>query len=182
MKLFSTVQVGVLATLVASALASNGAEGTRPPHGDPIVELGRRLFFDPATSADGATACAACHDPDHGFSDPRRFSQDAQGPTRRHSQPTVDLPPSGGFHWDGEFLNLREPVFARVAPPQEATAQARAARGALPRLARRGPEPQRGRVPPLGERNAVVRAGAKWATTRPVDLSGGFSGPIRFGE
>jgi len=32
------------------------------------VEMGRRLFFDPRLSGDGAIACAGCHDPKQGFS------------------------------------------------------------------------------------------------------------------
>src|SRR3972149_6097281 len=31
------------------------------------VEMGRRLFFDPRISGDGAISCASCHDPKQGF-------------------------------------------------------------------------------------------------------------------
>ena len=31
------------------------------------VEMGRRLFFDVRLSGDGAISCAACHDPEQGF-------------------------------------------------------------------------------------------------------------------
>ena len=56
------------------------------------VELGRRLFFDHTVSRTGSVSCASCHDPEHGFSDPRRLSEDESGPSRRHSQSVLDLP------------------------------------------------------------------------------------------
>ena len=36
-----------------------------------VVELGRRLFFDPRLSRDGSVACASCHRPELGFADDR---------------------------------------------------------------------------------------------------------------
>ena len=41
-----------------------------PPTEDALVELGRRLFFDPGASHSKAVVCASCHQPEHGFSDP----------------------------------------------------------------------------------------------------------------
>ena len=38
---------------------------------DPLTEFGRSLFFDPDLSEPPGQACATCHDPAHGFSDPR---------------------------------------------------------------------------------------------------------------
>jgi cytochrome c peroxidase len=35
------------------------------------VELGKKLYFDTRLSTDGRVACATCHDPRHGFADPR---------------------------------------------------------------------------------------------------------------
>lgn len=113
--------VGV-AALCGAAFAGERAE-TRDapdPRGEAKVELGRRLFFDPAASAFGRTSCASCHDPAHGFSDPERLSRDETGPTPRHSQGLLDLAESpGGFHWDGEFGDLRELVTSRLGTPAE---------------------------------------------------------------
>jgi len=80
-----------------------------------LVELGRRLFMDPAASRSGRFSCASCHDPEHGFSDPRRLSIDEGGPTLRHSQPLLDLRADAEAHWDGEFGGVRGVIFARVA-------------------------------------------------------------------
>ena len=38
------------------------------------VQLGRSLFFDTRMSMDGTIACASCHDPNEGWSDPRPLS------------------------------------------------------------------------------------------------------------
>src|SRR5262249_20975071 len=38
------------------------------------VALGQRLFFDPQLSGSGRTACAACHNPDFVYGDPRPVS------------------------------------------------------------------------------------------------------------
>jgi cytochrome c peroxidase len=35
------------------------------------VELGTKLYFDTRMSTDGSIACVSCHDPRHGFADPR---------------------------------------------------------------------------------------------------------------
>jgi cytochrome c peroxidase len=40
-------------------------------HPDPLVDLGRALFFDPNLSEPPGQACATCHDPARAFSDPR---------------------------------------------------------------------------------------------------------------
>lgn len=86
------------------------------------IELGRRLFMDATVSGAGKFSCADCHDPEHGFSDPRRFSVDENGLTARHSQPVVELM-GDGFHWDGEFETPEQLLVARLGTPAEAMAQ-----------------------------------------------------------
>jgi len=102
--------IGILGCLaLAAGIAEAGGK-------ERLVELGRRLFFDPAVHRSGRIACAACHDPDHGFSDPRTVSVEHDGPMRRHSQPLTDLVDGTGMHWDGEFDTVRELIDARLAP------------------------------------------------------------------
>ncbi|MFM8980166.1 MAG: cytochrome-c peroxidase [Planctomycetia bacterium] len=81
-----------------------------------VVELGRRLFYDPAVSRSQARSCAACHDPEHGFGDPSPRSQDDVATTRRHSQSLVDVALAPRVHWDGEFDTLEDLVHARLGP------------------------------------------------------------------
>ncbi|MGQ0614432.1 MAG: cytochrome-c peroxidase [Planctomycetaceae bacterium] len=113
--------IGILGISVLFGVAAAGSRGGG--RGEALTELGRRLFMDPTVSGSGKFSCASCHEPEHGFSDPRVLSEDVGGTTRRRSQPLLDLEQGKGFHWDGEFGSVRELVFARLAPPQEAVAQ-----------------------------------------------------------
>ena len=103
------------------ALAA-AARADREPVKDPraLVELGRRLFFDPTASSRGRLACADCHHPDHGFAEPRPLAIDADGPMRRNAMALVDLAQKGPFHADGEFLELRDLIRARLAGAADA--------------------------------------------------------------
>ncbi len=96
-----------------------GAAAGTAAGSDARVELGRRLFLDPTVSRNARTSCSSCHEPEHGFSDPRRFSEDETGTSKRHSQPITDLG-GRGFHWDGEFDSVRDLLVARLAPPLDA--------------------------------------------------------------
>jgi cytochrome c peroxidase len=79
-----------------------------------LVELGRRLFFDPGLSSEGRFSCASCHDPEHGFGDPERRSTDDLGGTRRHSQALIDVRVEGEQHSDGEFESFADLVAFRI--------------------------------------------------------------------
>ncbi|MDA1194791.1 MAG: cytochrome-c peroxidase, partial [Planctomycetota bacterium] len=111
--------LGLLGALVAAdrVVAEDDAKSPRratSPRDEALVALGRRLFFDPAISRSGARSCASCHDPDHGFSDPGRVSDDDFGRTRRHSQTLLDGHLNPSAHWDGEFATVEELVLARI--------------------------------------------------------------------
>lgn len=108
--------LGAAATIVGAGPA--GASSADRAHAQ--VELGRRLFFDPSVSQGARFSCSSCHDPEHGFSDPRRFSEDETGVSKRHSQPVTDLA-GRGFHWDGEFDTVRQLLVTRLAPKRDAT-------------------------------------------------------------
>ena len=108
------------ASLVFGAGAGVRLEaGAEAPPSDDWIELGRRLFHDPAASASGRSACASCHDPEHGFSDPAVFSLDETGFTPRHSQSLVDLDLTKPMHWDGSVRQLEDAVDARVLSASE---------------------------------------------------------------
>jgi cytochrome c peroxidase len=82
-----------------------------------LIELGRRLFFDPALSAFGEKSCASCHDPQHGFSDPEKRSLDDDGLTPRHSQALIDVDVSMAMHWDGAIADLPTTTRGRMDGP-----------------------------------------------------------------
>jgi cytochrome c peroxidase len=100
-------------------LDANGLPKTRKQ--EAVVELGRRLFFDPAVSRSALRSCASCHDPEHGWSDSHRLSDDDFGRTKRHSQTLLDSHRNPSAHWDGEFESVEELVFARLGVPSGRT-------------------------------------------------------------
>jgi cytochrome c peroxidase len=112
----AAILVGVVgATAAAPGSASGGGSST-----EARVELGRRLFFDPAVSRSGDNACAKCHDPEHGFADKAVVSEDEFLPTLRHSQTLIDAAAAPAAHWDGEFRDVDDLVMARLGPPRNA--------------------------------------------------------------
>ena len=106
---------------VLCAIAAARARAEPPPFEDRAggssearVELGRRLFFDPALSVSATRSCATCHDPDHGFSSTSAHVRDELGFTSRHVQTLVDFDDRVLLHSDGELEDLEDLVRARL--------------------------------------------------------------------
>jgi cytochrome c peroxidase len=70
------------------------------------VTLGKRLFFDPRFSRNGAVSCASCHDPGRQFQDDRPLAQ-ALGTGVRRTMPIVGAGHSAWLFWDGRKDSLR---------------------------------------------------------------------------
>lgn len=86
------------------------------------IALGKRLFFDPILSADNSLACAMCHRPQDGFSDPRPFSLGVDGTMGfRNSMPLQNLAFNGNntFNWDGSANSLEAQALEPVINPIE---------------------------------------------------------------
>ena len=82
--------------------------------------LGRELFFDPLLSVDRSVACASCHQPEHGFADPRPFSRGAHGRSTTRNAPTLLNRGLGRtFMWDGRAATLEEQVLLPIENPVE---------------------------------------------------------------
>lgn len=101
------------------------------PGGEALVELGRRLWFDPRLSQDGELSCNTCHPLDRGGADGERTSTGHAGRKGRRNTPTV-LNAAGAFaqFWDGRAATLEEqargPLFASVEMAADAaTVEAR---------------------------------------------------------
>ncbi len=116
--------------------ASPPSPATAYARADAIAALGRKLFFDPALSASGQTACASCHDPAHAFSaaNPQpvqlggphlrrpgiravpslMYGQDAPAFTQHYFEAedegdeSIDQGPTGGRDWDGRVDRARD--------------------------------------------------------------------------
>ena len=73
------------------------------------IALGKKFFWDRRWSANGAVACVTCHQPDHGWSDPRPFSITFAGqPTPRHSPTIVNRLFSDRQLWTGLRASLED--------------------------------------------------------------------------
>src|SRR6187431_917112 len=71
------------------------------------VFLGRKLFFDKLFSRDNTVACASCHDPRHGFADPRPVSEGVNGQKGTRNAPSVlNAAYNEILFWDGRAATL----------------------------------------------------------------------------
>ncbi len=59
-----------------------------PPTPEKIA-LGKQFFFDKRWSKSGTVACVSCHHPDHGWTDPQRFSTNFEGTLTPRRAPTI---------------------------------------------------------------------------------------------
>ena len=95
-----------------------------PPRDNPLIvermSLGETLFRDPNFSKDNTLTCVSCHDPRHGFSDPRRFSIGIHGDRgTRNSMPLLNLAWKHSFFWDGRATSLRQQVLMPIQEHDE---------------------------------------------------------------
>jgi cytochrome c peroxidase len=73
------------------------------------IELGRKLFFDPALSADGKISCATCHDPARAFTDGKRVAIGIGGRAGSRNSPTLlNAMFNASQFWDGRAGSLEE--------------------------------------------------------------------------
>jgi cytochrome c peroxidase len=123
----------MLAELALSLVIPLGLDLFLPvPEANPLtadkIDLGRRLFFDRRLSADGSIACASCHRPDRGFSDPRPVSIGVFGRAGRRNAPALLNRGYGrSLFWDGRTTTLEEQVLRPIEDPQEMGSNAIAA-------------------------------------------------------
>jgi len=119
----------------AAALAAGGAlevpvpPGVLPPEipaGNPPTvakaELGKQLYFDRRLSTDGTVACVTCHDPGHGFADPRGrpTSAGVGGALGMRNAPTVlNAAFLASQFWDGREPTLEAQAVQPLINPVE---------------------------------------------------------------
>lgn len=84
---------------------------------DAGAALGRVLFYDKRLSTNQTISCSSCHQPQHGFSDPARFSLGFNGGrTGRNSMGLTQARyyPRGRFFWDERALTLEDQVLQPI--------------------------------------------------------------------
>ena len=93
-------------------------EPPQPIANQPLVDLGRELFFDPAVSASGKTACVTCHLPELGWAVTDQKSRNDSGKlTSRRSQPLIGMGHIGKapVGWDGRNPTLEAQAKSSIA-------------------------------------------------------------------
>jgi cytochrome c peroxidase len=84
------------------------------------IALGKLLYFDARLSKDGTIACATCHNPFHGFTDPARTSAGVGRLLGGRNSPTViNRLFSAEQFWDGRAKDLEEQAHGPLTNPVE---------------------------------------------------------------
>lgn len=84
---------------------------------DPGALLGRVLFYDKRLSLNQTVSCSSCHQPSHGFSDPRQFSVGFEGGlTGRNSMGLSNARwyQRRAFFWDERAATLEDQVLEPI--------------------------------------------------------------------
>lgn len=94
------------------------------PHDNPptaeTVALGRRLYYDPILSSDRTVSCATCHDPNHGFADPKPVSEGVGKKLGVRNSPTVlNAAYFTTQFWDGRAVSLEDQAQGPMHNPVE---------------------------------------------------------------
>jgi cytochrome c peroxidase len=90
------------------------------PMNDDKIALGRFLYFDKRLSKDMSIACASCHNPYHGFTDPSRTSAGVSFKLGTRNSPTVlNRLFSADQFWDGRAKDLEAQAHGPITNPIE---------------------------------------------------------------
>lgn len=100
------------------------ADSAYIPEDDPMtqakIDLGKLLYFDPRMSKDNTISCATCHNPYHGFTDPKATSGGVGGALGTRSSPTViNRLFSKEQFWDGRAEDLEAQAHGPLTNPVE---------------------------------------------------------------
>ena len=84
------------------------------------VELGKKLYFDTRLSLDDSVSCATCHEPRHGFAEPRPVSIGVGGKQGVRNAPSAfDAAFLGTQFWDGRSPDVEDQSQRPILNPLE---------------------------------------------------------------
>lgn len=84
------------------------------------IELGKKLFFDANLSANGAMACATCHQPEKAYADGLVTPLDNNGQKLQRNTPTlINSAFQQSFFWDGRSNTILDQVSSVFTNTQE---------------------------------------------------------------
>ena len=130
-----------------SPLGSPPRDPTNDVTDDPeAAHFGQYLFFETQLSESGDFSCATCHQPEHGFADPRRLSR-AAGRTPRHAPTLLNVSFQKWFAWDGRD----DSAWAQALDPLESPDEQNTDRLAVAHLIGDNPELRRAYETIFGE-------------------------------
>lgn len=100
------------------------ADAAYLPDANPLTAdkaaLGKLLFFDPRLSRDRSQSCATCHQPAHGFAEPRATSKGVRGVAGTRNAPTIlNRLFSKEQFWDGRADDLEAQAHGPLTNPVE---------------------------------------------------------------
>ena len=123
------------------------------------ARLGQRLFFDPRLSANGAIACATCHQPQRRFTD-GLVKGKAIGVSKRNTPSIVGVAYSPWLYWDGRRDSLWAQALSPLEDPNEHGSERTRIVGFIATDAayRTAYQGLFGALPDLSDRDAVNRA------------------------
>ncbi len=85
-----------------------------------LVELGKKLFFDPRLSRSGFISCSSCHNLSMGGSDNLRTSIGHNWQRGNANTPTIlNVSLSVSQYWDGRALTLQDQATQPIAEPTQ---------------------------------------------------------------
>ena len=125
------LRVALLTGLCLGTIQMACGGGTADPDPQALAAVGRAVFFDDTLSEPAGQSCASCHDPKHGFTDPRGTATsegvipgsfgNRNAPTAAYAvfSPAFYYDAAGGSYRGGQFLDGRASTLADQAqkPP-----------------------------------------------------------------
>lgn len=87
---------------------------------DKLVELGKKLFFDPRLSGSGKISCATCHRPELSWTDGLEKSVGHEGQINKRNSPSLqNVWFYNRLFWDGRSSGLEDQAFAPINSESE---------------------------------------------------------------
>lgn len=88
-----------------------------------LIDLGKRLFFDPRLSASNQISCSSCHDPDMHWTDGRIRAIGHNHRSGNRNTPGISFAWANELlFWDGRALSLEEQTMGSLSNPKEMNA------------------------------------------------------------
>lgn len=89
-----------------------------------LVDLGKKLFFDPRLSGSMQISCSSCHDPDMHWTDGRIRAIGHNHRVGNRNTPSISFAwANKSFFWDGRAKSLEEQILGSLSNPKEMNAE-----------------------------------------------------------